>query len=163
MACLSLLAASHSALAEGKIAVVDLQKAIFETQEAKSRIKAMQDSPDYIDGTNTLKLLSDEARGLKEKFDKDGAVMTANQKESLQREFNNALKDSKYEEDKLKKMGQEVYGQLMREMEPKLRSIMATVIKQQNIGLLLDRQAALHVAPEYDITPLITKSLNESK
>jgi outer membrane protein len=88
--------------------------------------------------------------------------MSAADKEKLQNEFKGKLADIQYEENKLKKMGQEIYGKVLRDMEPKVREVMAVVVKEQKIGLLLDRQAAIHVDASFDITSLITQRLNEA-
>ncbi|WP_162844117.1 OmpH family outer membrane protein [Sinobacterium caligoides] len=154
---------SSAALAQGKIAVVNLEKAIFETQVAKTRMKTMQSSDDYKSSTAALKKLADEAKAMKARFDKDGAVMSKSQKEKLQGDFNSKMSDIQHEEAKLKKMGQAVYASVMRDMDGKVRTIMTEVVKKEKIGLLLDRQAAIHVDPEFDITSLITKRLNASK
>jgi outer membrane protein len=161
-ATFSFLAFSNAAVADGKIAVVNIEKAIFETEVAKSQMKKMQSIPDYKSGTKTLQKLSGEAKGLEEKFKKDGATMSAADKEKLQNEFKGKLADIQYEENKLKKMGQEIYGKVLRDMEPKVREVMAVVVKEQKIGLLLDRQAAIHVDASFDITSLITQRLNEA-
>ncbi|CAH0990704.1 hypothetical protein SIN8267_00798 [Sinobacterium norvegicum] len=161
-AMFSLLSFSTVAAAEGKIAVVNIEKAIFETETAKSQMKKMQSIPEYKSGTDALKKLSGEATALEEKFKKDGATMSTAEKESLQNEFKGKLADIQYEENKLKKMGQEIYGKVLRAMEPKVREVMAVVVKEQKIGLLLDRQAAIHVDPAFDITTLVTQRLNEA-
>ncbi len=48
-------------------------------------------------------------------------------------------------------------------MSPKVQEIVADMIKKDKIGLILDRQAAMHADAEFNITAKVTDRLNQGK
>jgi outer membrane protein len=51
---------------------------------------------------------------------------------------------------------------LMEEIGPRLETIVKNIVEADGIGLLLDKKAAIHADPSFDITAKVTEKLNAS-
>ena len=51
---------------------------------------------------------------------------------------------------------------LMEDLGPRLENIVKSIVDAEGIGLLLDRKAAIHADPSFDITAKVTEKLNAS-
>ncbi|MGK0442106.1 MAG: outer membrane protein [Pseudohongiellaceae bacterium] len=149
-----------AALAQGKIAVLDRQAAILQTEMAKKEFKALQSRVDYAESLIQLETLQKNFMANQEKLKKDSAVMSDEQKQAEAQKLQNSATDIQHVRKKLQTAEQELQKRLMQALYPKLQGIMPSVIKEENIGLLLDRKVALHVDGGYDITAKITAKLN---
>ncbi|WP_339671393.1 OmpH family outer membrane protein [Dasania marina] len=148
------------AAAQGKIAVLDVQTAILQTEVAKKEFKDLQARPDYAESVKQLEVLQKEFMTNKEKLQKDSAVMSDEQKQAEGRKLQSSATDIKYVREKLQAAEQELAKKLMQAFYPKLQQIMPEVIKEESLGLLLDKKTALHVDNGFDVTAKVTAKLN---
>jgi outer membrane protein len=148
------------ALAQGKIAVVDIQRAILETDSAKLRLDGLREDASYVENKKELEVIQQAGQDLLEKLQKDGAVMSADQKAAQQGKLKEKQADLKHVAGKLQAAEQQLARQILVEMEAGARTAISGVIKDEGIGLLLDAQSALHADTSYDITAKITQKLN---
>jgi outer membrane protein len=152
---------ASKALAEGKVAVLDTQAAILGTDEAQKRLKAMRDKPEFKANQAELEKLKKEYNDLLEQVKKEIAVMSPEQKDAQGKKIEAKRGDIEHVVRKLQAAEQELGQSLMQDMGPKLQKAVADVIKNEGIGLLLDRRAALHADATYNITPKVTDLLNK--
>ena len=150
------------AMAQGKIAVVDIQRAILETDAAKTRLDGLRQDASYVENKKELEKIQQEGQDLLEKLQKDGPTMSAEQKNGQQAKLKEKQADLKHVAGKLQASEQQLARQILVEMEAPARAAISTVIKEEGIGLLLDAQAALHADTSYDITAKITQKLNSN-
>lgn len=153
--------ASSWAAAEGKIAVLDTQQAILGTDEAQKRLKTLRDKPDFQANNKELEKLKKEYNDIIAQLQKDLAVMSPEQKDKQRQKIEEKRNDIEHVVRKLQQAEQEQLQSLMQDMGPKLQKVVADLIKNENIGLLLDRRIALHVDNSYNITPKVTDALNK--
>lgn len=149
-------------LAQGQIAIVDAERAIYETELAKERLEAMKNNADVVANLKQGEALQKEFEDMVKKLQKDGAVMGAEQKAELQKKLQEKRADIEHIGKKLQATQQELRRQLLSEMGEKAKVVISDIIKQDNIGLLLDAQVALHAGSGYDITAKVTQRLNEN-
>lgn len=152
---------SSLASAEGKIAVLDAQAAILGTDEAQKRLKTLRDKPDFKADQVELEKLKKEYNGLLEQVKKEIAVMSPEQKDAQGKKIENKRADIEHVVRKLQGAEQELAQSLMQDMAPKMQKVVADIIKNEGIGLLLDRRVALHVDNSYNITAKVTDQLNK--
>lgn len=148
------------ASAQGKIAVLDVQTAILQTEVAKKQFKELQGRADYAESLKQLEKLQKDFQANKQKLQKDSAVMSDEQKKSEAQKLQNSITDIQHVRKKLQAAEQELAKQLMQAFSAKLQQIMPSFIKEEGIGLLLDRKSAMHVDTSFDVTSKVTAKLN---
>ncbi len=159
----TLILMSNFAMAQGKIAVLSLQEAILNTDESQERLKGLRASDDYTNNKKQFEILKSEGQDMIETMKKDSAVMSAEQKEEIGKKIQSKRADLEHVAKKLQESEKGLQQKLLREMAPKVKAIVADLIKTEGIGLLLDRQAAMHVDSSYNITPKVTDKLNQNR
>ena len=147
--------------AEGKIAVVDVQGAILQTDIAQKRLGAVRDQADYKKNKAEYDRLKSEGEALLKTFQKDAAVMSEDQKVAAQKKLSAMQDDLDHVTGKLQQAEQTAGQALLQEMAPKVQEVLRDVIKQDGIGLLLQRNAVVHAEESYSITAKVTDKLNQ--
>lgn len=156
-----LLVASPVAIAQGgKIAVVDMQRAILSTDEAKDRLKKLRSDRDYAANRKEAQKLQKEMEAMAKALQKDMAILSAEQRQHKGEKIQQKRADIEHLARKLQSAEEKLVKELVVEVRPMLQEVMGQLIESEKIGLLLDRQATHHVSAEYDITAKVTDKLN---
>jgi outer membrane protein len=151
------------AMAQGKVAVVSLQQAILNTDAAQKQLNTLRNSAEYKKSRAELEGLQKTGKEMVEKLKKDGPTMSKEQQAELTRKIENTRSDLEHVGRKLQEQEKELAQRLFFEMGGKAREVVNDLIKSENIGLLLDSQAALHADASYNITAKVTEKLNQRK
>ncbi len=149
--------------AQGKIAVLSVQEAVFNTEVAKKRLKKLQKDDDYADEKKEFEDLKKDVTKEIQALQKDAAVMSEAKKASQQKKIAAHRADLEHMAKQLQAAEKDVLQELLVEMSPKVQEIVADMIKSEKIGLILDRQAAMHADSEFNITAKVTDRLNQGK
>lgn len=152
-----------AAFAQGKIAVLDIERAVFNTEEAKAQLNALQQTPDFTKNKKQAEDLKKKYDELADQFNKNREVMSAEQSAEQQRKIQEVGTDLQFVAKKLQQAQAEVAQRVMREMTPRARQVIGEVVQADGIGLLLNAQAAMHADAGYDITAKVTDKLNQTK
>jgi len=143
------------------VAVVDLQAAVTNSNEAKAFTEKV--NKEFEPQRGKIKKMAERFRQIKEKLEKDAAVMTQTEISQLQREGEDITIDLKRMKRDFQQLSSERQQDLIKIMGPKFDKAMEQVIKEEQIQVVLARQAALYVNPVYDITAKITEKLNKNR
>ena len=162
-ATLMMSVASFSSAASTKVAIVDMQRAIMETNIAKKRLKEMQSDREYKANMREAEKIKNEGEALVAKLQKDGPVMGASQKADLQKRIKEKQSDLEHIGRKVQASQQRAMQDIGREFQGNAKAAIDQLIKSERIGLLLDSRSALHAEPSFDITAKVTKKLNDLK
>lgn len=161
-ACLLSLV-SGAALAQGKVAVLNLEEAVFNTEEAKSQLSALRQTPDYTKNKKEAEELKKQYEQLAEQFNKNREVMSAEQEAEQTRKIKEVGQDLEFVVKKLQQSEREVAGRIMREMMPRANTVVMDLVKAEGIGLLINSQAALYAESGYNLSAKVTDKLNQTK
>ncbi len=153
--CASLVVAGE------KIAVVDIQRAIVDTDVAKERLESLREEADFKGNMKDVEKIKKDGQSLVEKLQKDGPVMTADQQQALQKKIQEKQADLEHIVRKLQAREQEVLQEIMAQRQAQAKQVIGELIKSEDIGLLMDKRAAIHADPGFDITAKVTHRLNE--
>ena len=156
-----LLLAAGSAFAEMKIAVVNVQRAIGESTEAKAMIAKLES--DLGSDQTTVKNLGASITQLQEKFNKDGDVMSDPEKRKLQKDIEDKQIEYQFQVNKLQKVVNERQQDILQQMAPKLDAVLKDIIAKEQYDLVIHRQNVLYVDAKFDITAQVTEKLNQKK
>lgn len=150
-----------NAQGQGKIAVLDVQEAILNTDIAQQRLEAFRKQPDVADNVKQLEAMQKEFQALVEQIKKDSAVMSPEQKQAQSKKIQEKRADIEHVGRKLKASEQEMAQSLMQELGPKLQQVVGELIETEGIGLLLNKQAVMHTDTGFNISAKVTDKLNQ--
>jgi outer membrane protein len=148
--------------AQGKIAVVDLQEAILQSDSAQAALEQVRQQESYAEDKAEFDRLQDELEALVESFQKDAAVMSQEQQVAARQRLASKQADLEHVTGKLQQAEQQAGQAILRQMSGTVQTILRDLIQSEGIGLLLQRQAVIHADPGYSITAKVTDRLNQA-
>ncbi len=156
--CLSLAAFSSAQL---KIAVLDTQKALVSSEEAKKLLEDMRAElqPDE-DEANAL---GDEIQTMQEKLQTDGEVMSPTQQRKAQKDIEDKRLEYQFLVNRLQKALEDRREELLRNMLPKLDAVLKDLIELEGYDFIMERANLRYVNTKHDITRKVTEKLNEKQ
>ena len=123
----------------------------------------MRNEPDFKDNRKELESLKKEHDKMVEKLKKDIAVLSAEQKQAKSQRISEKRADIEHVARKLQAAEQQLVQEVVQELAPKMQEVVGELIKNEQIGLLLDRKATLHVDNAFNITAKVTDKLNKAR
>lgn len=156
---LPFLAFSLPAAAEVKIAIVDVQGAILQSEEAKRLLQQIQN--EFKDEEEEIRKIQSEAAAMLERLQKDAEVMSDAEKRRIQQQIESKNNDFVFFRQKLQRQVEERQAELFAGVNGKVQKAIEELVKSEDYDLILPRQAALYVNPVYNITRKVTEKLNE--
>jgi outer membrane protein len=154
-----LVLGAPSVLAEVKIAVVDVQGAILQSEEAKRLLQQIQ--TEFKNEEDEIRKIQSEAAAMLQRLQKDAEVMSDVEKRRIQQQIESRNNDFVYLRQKLQRQIEERQQELFAGIDGKVQKAIEALVKSDDYDLILPRQAALYVNEIYNITRKVTEKLNE--
>lgn len=161
IAALALAMVPSLAAAQGRIAVVNLEEAILQTDEAQQKLNALRETEDYKSDKAELDKLQAEREELIKEVQNDLAVMSVEQQQQARKRLASKNADLEHVVRKLQQAEQLLGQELLQEMTPKVQAVLRELIQSEGIGLLLQRSAVIHADNGFSITAKVTDKLNQ--
>lgn len=158
---LTLLLAAGSAAAELKIAVLDTQRALIESEEAQQLLKTAQF--DLEGEQNKVNALGQEIQTLQEQLQKDAEVMSPAEQRKRAAEIEDKRMQYQFEVNRLQKQVQDRRQELLQQMAPKIDAVLQDLIELEGYDVILQRGSLLYANSKHDITRKVTEKLNEKR
>jgi outer membrane protein len=153
--------AASFAQAEVKIAVVDMQRAVLASDEAKVAVEKFRaEKKGEIDTITTLEL---ELKGIQDKIAKDGDIMSEDERRKLKNSFEEKATTYKFHRQTMQKAEQQELQALAQAMEPKMQAALKSIIDEKKFDLVVRPDMVIYNAPGTDITKLLLERLNSAK
>ena len=147
--------------AEIKIAVLDFQRAVGESEDAKQQLGAIREELQKEE--DSLNELVEEIQSLREKLQNDAEILGDNERRTINKDIENKQVDYQFGAQKLQKELQDRQQELMRNMAPKLDAVLKDLIEIEGYDVVMTRQSLLYVNTKHDITRKVTEKLNEKR
>ncbi|MGB1906377.1 MAG: OmpH family outer membrane protein [Spongiibacter sp.] len=157
------MAWGSTALAEGRIAVFDIEAAVLNTDLAKSRLNALKNQREFKDNLAELERVRKDYEKLVEQFQKDIEILSAEQRQLAKNKIDSKRADGEHLARKIEGAQQQEVQSIMQEIGPKLQKLLPQIVKEENIGLLLPAKAVMHADASYNITAKVADKLNQAK
>lgn len=151
------------AMAQGRIAVFDLEAAVLNTDVAKQRLNALRNKKEFKNNLSELEQVRKDYEKLVQKLQKDIEIMSAEQRQLAKNEIDSKRSDGEHLARKIEAAQQQEVQTIMKEVGPKLQKLLPEIIKEENIGLLLPAKAVMHADAGYNITAKVADKLNQAK
>ena len=133
----ALLVLPTLAMAQGKIAVVNLEEAILQTDLAQQRLAEFEKNEDFTSDKNEFESLREELDKLVQDFQRDQAAMSEDQMVAARQKVSSKNSDLEYVAKKLQTLQQQNAQRVFQELAPKAREVLRDIITTEQIGLLL--------------------------
>ncbi|WP_120995629.1 OmpH family outer membrane protein [Stutzerimonas urumqiensis] len=161
---LSLLASMLVAgpvFAEMKIAVLNYQMALLESDAAKRY--AVDAEKKFGPQLDKLKALESDAKRIQDRLVKDGEKMQQAERERLELEFKQKARDFQFQSKELNEAKAVADRDMLKQLKPKLDKAVEEVIKSGDYDLVLERGAVVDVKPQFDITRQVIERMNQMR
>lgn len=152
------LGAGSVQAAELKIAVVDPMQAVSETRQAKKMIADLE--RDLNSDKAQLGKLEGDLKGCQQKMNTDAATMSTTALAKFKAECETRYREYQNLGQSLQKIATERQQSILTEMGPKFQNAVNGLVKENGYDLVLQREAALHVRPDLDITGKVTARID---
>lgn len=161
IAVLSTMAATGAAWADIKIAVLDYQMALLDSDAAKKY--AVDSEKKFAPQLNKLKALESDAKRLQDRLMKDGEKMQQAEYERLELELKQKARDFQVQSQDLNEAKAKADNEVLQTLKPKLDKAVEEVLKAGNYDLVIDRGAVVDVKPQLDITLRVIERMNQMR
>lgn len=147
------------AFAEMKIAVMNYQMALLESDAAKRY--SVDAEKKFGPQLNKLKALESDAKKIQDRLMKDGEKMQQAERERLELEFKQKARDFQFQSKELNESKASADRDMLKQLKPKLDQAVEEIIKKGNFDLVLESGAVVDVKPQYDITRQVIERMNQ--
>jgi outer membrane protein len=151
--------AASPAFADMKIAVLNYQMALLESDAAKKY--AVDAEKKFGPQLNSLKSLESDAKGIQDRLMKGGDKLPQQDRERLELEFKQKARDFQFQSKELNEAKASSDRDMLQQLKPKLDQAVEEVIKKGGYDLVLERGAVVDVKPQYDITRQVIERMNQ--
>ena len=157
----SLMLAAGTVAAELKIAVLDTQRALVESEEATALLaqaekELQQEQTEVTD-------LRDEIEALQQRLQTDGEVMSAAEQRKVGKDIEDKQIDFQFLVNKLQKEVKDRQQDIFQQMVPKIDKVLKDLIELEGYDLIIERANLRYVNSKHDITRKVTEKLNENR
>jgi outer membrane protein len=162
LALLAILVLAFNApmtFAEVKIAVVDVQNAILQSEEAKRHMLQIQ--TEFKGEEDEIRTIQTEAAAMLERARKDAEVMSDAEKRRLQAQIEEKNNDFVYKRQKLQRQIEDRQKELFAGIDAKVTKAIEELVLKDDYDIVLPRQTVWYVGDLYNITRKVTEKLNE--
>ncbi|WP_166269478.1 OmpH family outer membrane protein [Marinobacter caseinilyticus] len=147
------------ALAETRIGVVDLRQALFSSSDAQAFSEQLQ--KDFADDEVKVRGVQDEARKLKERIEKDGAMMNESERSKLASEFQEKVKEFNFLKQRLDSTVASRKQSFLESARPQVDAAVKELLQENDLDLILPSEAVVYAKPDMDLTSQLLEKLNQ--
>ncbi|WP_227545899.1 OmpH family outer membrane protein [Marinobacter fonticola] len=146
------------ALAETNIGVVDLRRALFSSEGAQAFSDKLQS--EFADDEAKVRDAQEKARKLKERIEKDGAMMNETERTELTSQFKESVQEFNYLKNRLDSTVSGRKQQFLEQARPKVDAAVKSLLEEHDLDLVLPSEAVVYAKPDMDLTEQLIEKLN---
>jgi outer membrane protein len=148
-----------TASAQGKVGFVSLERLLRDAAPAKAASARLES--EFKKREQDVQDIANKLRGLSEKLDKDGAVMSESERTKRSRELSELDKDFQRKRRELQEDLNQRRNEEMSSIIEKANRVIKQIAEAEKYDIIF--QEAVYVNPSVDITEKVLKTLNASK
>lgn len=154
-----LLAVSSSVMAELRIGVVDLRKALFMSEQAQSFGQKLQN--EFADDEKKAREAEEAARKLQERLQSDGSMMNESERKELTANFQEKVREFNFLKQKLDSQVNARKQKFLEDARPQVDEALRQLQNENNLDLIIPSEAVVYADPDMDLTEGLLKKLNK--
>jgi len=152
---------SIPALAQGKIAVVDLGAAIFGSDIAQKRQTELQARSEYASLQAKYDSTVADINALQKEAESKRLTWSESEAADYQKRMEYLRADIELTARKLESEVRSLQNSIINELQPKAQEALQELVEQEGVTVLLRSEAVLMASPELNLTPKLTERLNQ--
>jgi len=152
---------STAVFAEDKIAVIDVNRAMFASNFAQNKIKTFQESSDIVALNAKLEGSATDLKAMTEEAQAKSMTWSSEEAADHQKKMAYARADYDLAVKKLQGESQQLEQEIPQELGQQLQEALAQVIKEEGITLLLRSESVISASPNNRITAKVVDRLNQ--
>lgn len=154
--------ASVTVAAETKIAVIDIQQAMFASDYAQNSVKVAQESADFVALRAKAEGSAADLQSLGKEAETKRLTWSAEQVTAQQKKMSYAKADYDLAVQKIQGEQKQLQQQIMQELSPQFQEALAQVVQEEGITLLLRSESVIVASPENNLTAKVIDRLNQN-
>lgn len=155
----AMLALSLPAMADTRIGVVDLRQALFSSNDAKSFSETLQ--KDFAGDEAKVREAQEEAKNLKDRLEKDGAMMNESERKELTAQFQSKVQEFNSLKQRLDNAVAKRKQEFLDKARPLVNAAVKELMEEKQLDLVLPSEAVVYVKPELNLTSSLLEKLND--
>lgn len=159
LAVMTIVIAAPALAADTNIGVVDLRRALFSSDSAQVFSQKLQS--EFSDDEAKVRDAQEEARKLKERLEKDGAMMNETERNELGSKFKEKVQEFNYLKQRLDSSVNGRKQAFLEEARPKVDVAVKALLQEHDLDLVLPSEAVVYSKPDMDLTEELIKKLNK--
>lgn len=154
--------ASVTVAAETKIAVIDIQQAMFASDYAQNSVKEAQESADFVALRAKAEGSAADLQSMGKEAETKRLTWSAEQVTAQQKKMSYAKADYDLAVQKIQGEQKQLQQQIMQELSPQFQEALAQVVQEEGITLLLRSESVIVASPENNLTAKVIDRLNQN-
>lgn len=155
----STILVASPASAETKIAVLNIQMALQESDAAKRYIADSERK--FGPQLDKLKKLEEDAKRIQDRLVKNGDKMQQSEQERLELELKQKARDFQIQSKDLNDAKSKADRDMLQQLKPKLDKAVEETIKRGDYDVVVEASAVVNVKPQFDITRQVIERMNQ--
>ncbi len=157
----ALVFASANAHAELNIAVLNTQRAVLESDEAKAMIEKIR--ADVERDEQAVKKLGEEIQAINARLQKDADTLSNSEKRKMQKQIEDKQIDYQFQVNKLQKEVNDRQQEIFAQLAPKVDAVLKDMIEKNGYDMIVQRSELLYAKQKHNITRQVTENLNKKR
>jgi len=146
-------------MAELRIGVVDLRKALFMSEQAQSFGQKLQN--EFADDEKKAREAEEAARKLQERLQSDGSMMNESERKELTANFQEKVREFNFLKQKLDSQVNARKQKFLEDARPQVDEALRQLQNENNLDLIVPSEAVVYADPDMDLTEGLLKKLNK--
>lgn len=147
--------------AKDKIAVVDVPRAIFSSEVAKTRQKQLQGESEYAALQAKYDATASDIKALQKEAESKRLTWSNEEAAEYQKKMEYLRADLELAGRKLQAEISGMQNSVGRELQPKAIEALEEIIKEEGVSIILKAEAVVYAEPAIDLTGKLTERLNK--
>lgn len=147
--------------AEDKIAILDVQQAMFASDYAQSRVKQSIESADFVALKAKAEGSAADLQAMSKEAEAKRLTWSAEQAGSHQKRMSYAKADYDLAVQKIQGEQKQLQQQILQDLSPIFQQALSEVIEEEGVTLLLRAESVLSASAENNLTAKVVDRLNQ--
>ncbi len=160
LVCSALTLCSHLALAQTKVGVVNMQKAVFDTAEIKKADNEMQAK--YKPKQDDIGKLNSQIEDIAKQLQSGAGKLTPQAQADLQAQGTRLQRDLQYKQQDLQEQVNEDRQAILTASSQKMTDVIKKIAEERGLDMVVDTQNTYYFKPAMDITAEATAAYDKA-
>jgi len=152
---------STMANAQDKLAVIDIQSAMFASDYAQNRVRASMESADFVALRAKAEGSAADLQAMSKEAESKRLTWSSEQAAEHQKKMSYTKADYDLAVQKLQGEQQALQQKILQELSPKFQTALGEVVDEEKITLLFRAESVLIANPQNNITAKVVDRLNK--